>query len=402
MADSAIMRKPRKIELVHEDTKTLEQILGKDRPEIEDPLGLLAATVDISVFESSDALFYRVYFPESPFVGKDLINLITYTRPANSVSEFGVQYRGEIKADLNLPDYNNEVSKKLVEMHERLFDPHWSEFLKYHRTPFMNAVLAFSEKEINERFDTEIAELVTKEHAVSNLELFISKDGLISDFLSLTYHILEDWLRENKPDITQKRIREMGTEDSRNLLRELPQELKEDLVGGQRLLGGHVVDIEGPAKLIWDCDYLGYSPRCVIKYLGDKCVKIQSGDSFSILRFEGGSFKEMERNIKPSYSLTPLVLWKRDKNTGQRSYLSSDAPHVLVEDLMQGKGKQSNTLLGLVAFTYLSLKQRDQLPSELHGRPILEAQQLLVLLMKEGYLVNNIPLFPRAEALYSK
>lgn len=410
-----------RIDLVHEQTSTLEEILGEERPEIEYPLGLLAATVDVRIFESEEALFYRVNFPETLLLGQDLIKLLTYSRPANSVSEFGVQNRLEIHSDWMLPDRPDVFRQHeyLVKMHERLFDPHWSEFLSYHRAQFMDAVFELSEKEINEYFDTQIAKLVTKKNAVSNLELFIDEDHirriLFSTYLFENRNIIRDWLHENKPDIREERIRGMEIDDLRSLIRELPQKLKKYLVE-KGILGSsmNVVDIQGPAKLILNGSdgsyrisyktHTRFAARFAVEYLGDRCVTIQLGDNLSFLHFNRGSFKEMERHIKHSYygALIPLVLWSRDKNTGQRSYLSSDVPHILVEDLMQGMDKQSNTLLGLAALTYLSPNQRDQLPSKLHGRPMLEAQQLLVLLMNKDYLANETHLCPRVESLYQK
>ena len=247
---------PPNFNLVHSQTTTLERILV-ERPKIEDPLGLLTATVDVSVFESEEALFYRVYFPGTLLLGQDFIKLLTSARPAESVSKFGVQRILGTYSDWDLPNRVDDKSKELAAMHQRLFDPHWSELLSYHGAPFKDAV------------------------SNGNYSLLI----------------------------------------------------------------------------------LGYG-------------------------FTPGNYDK---------ALVPLVLWRKDKNSGQRTYLSSEVPQALMEDV----DRRSNTLAGLLAFVSLSPKQRDQLPSELMGRPMLEGQiPLVALLPKYIGLLLTAPLFPKVEALY--
>lgn len=244
------------IKEVHSQTSTLDQILGNEKPQIEDPLKLLTATVDVRVFKSDDTgledtLFYRVNFPETLFLGQDFIKLLTYARP--NPSPLNIQFIDGIKevilGDWILPDLKDDESIKRVARHKEAFDPYWTEFVERHRIAFMNAVRPLSHKEVRDLFNSQASKLISMEQAVSDLPILIKRDFQSGRYsLWDKYNSLISWFRDTQQSIARDSLRYLEYQRVISLISELPLDLRKMLIESgilNRLY--NVVDVQGMA-----------------------------------------------------------------------------------------------------------------------------------------------------------
>lgn len=417
-----------RIKEVQRQTSTLEQILGEERPGIEDPLGLLTAVVDVRIFESSHDLFYRVNFPNTALYGQGLIKLLTYAtrNPSPSGAQVIAGIRRAILADWTLLNSKDKESIKRVESHKMAYDPYWTEFVEQHRIAFMNAVDVLSQEDIRDLFSTQAGKLMSMEQAVSELHTLVGgNEILLKHSLWIKYESLESWLKDTQRSITRENLSGLlggkdviSDEYRKSLISELPPHLRRILVN-DGILSWHrnVVDVQGMARRvkIGGCGLDGPKHEYSIHYHGKGNIEITDGSSWMKLHFEDSAFKETDSYFVSSNdnALAPSMLWSKDSN-GQRNYLSSNIP----TQLLQGNSKNANTLLGLIAATYLSPEQRNHLDItrgyndkvdtyNMQKEPVGYQQHMgeamipLLVLMCNKFILDNSPLFPRVEALYS-
>ena len=394
---------------VYSQRTTLETVLGDERPDIEDPLGLLTATVDVSVFESKDDLFYRVAFPETLLRTDRFITLLSYARSDRPYRSSSLG----ILADWEMPD-NPQNNKRLLSLHESI--PYWSEFME-HRQRFMMALGDEDTERAASFLDKQEKAFITKEEAIERLRAMVSHKAHARQYPLTENGLIRAWYKITTGKRMSKNKLKRFTQYPRSRLAQYQRsqfmsEILEfpDLLLTSVLERGilpqykAVVDTNNPDALFYKGTLSDGHRVYPVEPLGNGRFRISYGNLEVTIGLGEDGFRRVDGNTEiERTALSPLIAWSRSKDAGERHYLGSEVP----QQLSSGIDAQDDTLVGLIATTYLSPEQREMLPQRLsikggnYQQRMMEAQIPLLVLMYQDKIMSGSPLFSRVEA-YAK
>ncbi len=347
-----------------------------------DPLCLRSDNVVLTAFDSHNARFYFVDFPERYLSGLDLVAFLRQAKPYQDPPNRDKKYRNATEREQTLlqrrnaitgdwdvvrkmhDSFNPEYYKGLVDKHRASsFGREWQELITYDLDPFLDAVNAPSMDQIKERIEYEKDNTQTRKHVEHMVR----------------YRHAWSFFEIGEPaetPLVMYRFKDLSPEMQK---RELEEALEPNWIRTD-------VDLNSsPARLSEDT--FEEKPD-FIDYLGNGLIRITVGDSYAILANGRTGFnKEVETHIvPPNEALRPKLAWATIKKTGQRIYLSSHPYRKLVPQ----SDRRDNTLLGLVAIPYLDSKIKRQIPGIYKGRPMQEAQAPLIdLIFKDKTIVKS-------------
>jgi len=400
------------ISLVHQKQTTLEQILGNDSPDMEDPLELLSAPVDVKVFKSEDSVFYSVSFPSSYFSQERFILLLT-----NATSEQKpFQDSRDILADWIMPDRAAYIPTEkylghLVSLHESI-GRSWFEFNEQHRHKFIAALENNDTERMINFLEQQSKAFVTKGKAIEEIkEIMQQARGTHIPYLLSTNGLIGTWYRSTTGRrMNGNKLSGMSAEKKDEIMAEVNQFpdkfLYTLLERGALPRYNFFVDEDNPDNFFYERNPMIRSVNYSMESLGDGRFKISYMGSWIEMGLEDGNFRKFDGNVAFNYkALSPRIIWAKSLETGERRYLTSGIP----SEISSGIDLQADSLLGLITVTNVSPEQRGRLPLALtlegsqRNQRMSEAQ-IPVQISMEPYrsnILNGSPLFQKVEALYT-
>lgn len=396
--------------------------VGRILNQEKDPLGLSDAEVEIRTFNSQKNLLYSILFSKTPFSGSDLISLLTHAKPP-SPKDYNQSKLG-IQNDWGIADRPEPFARRLVQLHED--DPdsgsYWKEFHQHHRRLFMDALNGDnpslnedgpSPEEIQSRLRDKLLPVTSKEAVIRQLTNLLQRNfnSTKEEFLVSRYPVLKRRLKHMGHDRHRRTFREMVKNRREGIVRQLVETLPDDSLRSllsQRILGEPRIIIDYQQSRVFYPT--GGQGGYMFELLGKDRVKISYLDSWIVATIKGDNLTEVDRYIEVNRhipvedkGLVPLMAWTKSRETGRRTYLSSEVPYPLNGNV----DNQANTLLGLIVATYLSPKQRDMLPKKLglkdgtYEQTMREAQVPLLVSMHSGEILNS-PVFQAVESYVNR
>lgn len=383
---------------IYHDRSTMGQILNqRDR----DPLGLLDIDAEITSFDTPSTSLYSVLLNDS-FYGYKLIQLLTNARP----QEERPYNQGEdaILADWEMPDNNAEYASRLVSLHQSdsQLGQHWLEFERHHRHKFIRALKARPSE-----VETSINRIV-QGHFIDEVQASVRLANFLKQnvrsrqrpYLFQDYRPLVEWLESRNQNIPRHALRNMSKKRTDKFVDGVINNLPEELIIRMLkdgFLGSHIVLNAQQSSSFYLYNPLGNSSEYSIEFLPSGPVKITYMNASVTGDFTKDGFRELERSV-PLHPdvLIPLLIWAKSKNTGERTYISSQIPSSVTTI------NKANPLLGLIVATYLSPEQRDALPRRLglkggrYQQLMAEAQIPLLVSMYRGSILQS-RVFQRVE-----
>ncbi len=329
----------------------------------------------LQTFDTPSVTFYSALFPEQELLRKDLLNLLSLSRPRpmETIKIFHTT-RQAVISDWKIPDHpESRNNADLIKLHKRLGFI-WDEFVDGDRTKFMQAAGLPENHELRHLFELAAYRFITvdtlqKRMREASREL---ADTTFNAQLSLTAgYIQTDIIHFNElPSGVQRRLKKDARQKALNPNRFIVDPAKLGFIGS------------------WLMDEDAYG-QVSATHEGKGEVKINIGNSYTLYRIEGeehhlvdSRYEDSEKNS----ALIPWMVWARSKRTGNRAYCRGELPSYMTDNI----DPRANQRLGLLLATALSPQQRDQLPATYrvtdnegneHQQDMEEAQMPLLVYM---------------------
>lgn len=314
-----------------------------------DPLDLVMMDrLRARIYDFPDFQIYSVYNPRTVLLGKGF-NTLLYAARNGALSE-GLMPQGidGVVADWVYIDHN----AYLQQHHSVHLGKHWSNFMRFHRDRFVWAISEPTQAKAKEFFEANLIRFVNARYAET-----------LQDEVENLLRASE--ISVHAGPLEMRDVRLVG--HRRIPFAQLPPVTQDSLIRdfrGERNLKKTIIDCSSQEGVIEEDN--GY-PQKRISYSGGGLVKVQFGNSWSVISLEDDESKIIEKYFEEGEQtgLIPRVLWAKMRRNGQKFYLDGEIPDYLEEDI----DPRTDTLAGLILATYLSPSERDSLPKKMGYTP---------------------------------